>query len=264
MDPTCVSADVSRRAGVHNGSRRNGRDGSSRVRASRSYRPGRGNDRRQVRDPIPANLGATTSAIAETEGGSPDREVNRYARPVLMLDEARRKYGGERLTAFIQALYQRFKADGRATTAAFLGEAEHRLGAEARERFSRTLYRKEWRDDAAEPRYVHSSRDAAFLGTAASRGSGCLLVLQPFGKQPAHDFVLRERRLYFELQESAIRKRDECATNEVRRAERLERAIVACTLACTMIGRASLDRLDWRNRDAAERDAERDGEVVHG
>lgn len=107
---------------------------------------------------------ATTAAIAQTENGSPDREVNRYARPVLVLEEARRRYGSEAMAAFLRALYRRFAAPGPATTAAFLDEAGLRLGAEAKERFSEALYRKRWADEAR-PKYVYSARDAVFLGT---------------------------------------------------------------------------------------------------
>jgi aminopeptidase N len=89
---------------------------------------------------------ATTVAIAETENASPDREVNRYARPVLILEEAGRKYGDERMMRFLQSLYRRFSDDGHATTAAFLDEAERRLGPEAKEHFSQALFRKDWRD----------------------------------------------------------------------------------------------------------------------
>jgi hypothetical protein len=111
--------------------------------------------------------GATTSAIAETPGDSPDREVNRYARPVLVLSQAERDYGSARVTAFLQALYRRFSTAGRATTADFLDEAERSLGREARDAFSEALYRKSWADAAARPRYVYSPRDAVFLGTWA-------------------------------------------------------------------------------------------------
>jgi hypothetical protein len=107
---------------------------------------------------------ATTAAIAETENASPDREVNRYARPVLLLEEARRKYGSDRLTAFLQALYRRFTGAGPATTAAFLEEAEKSLGREAKETFSEALLRKQWADAAAQA-YAYSPKDAAFLGT---------------------------------------------------------------------------------------------------
>jgi len=107
---------------------------------------------------------ATTSAIAETENGSPDREVNRYARPVLILDEGQRRYGSERMTAFLQALYRRFAGSGRATTADFLDEAGVRLGPEARAAFEEALRRRSW-TDATQAKYVYSARDAAFLGT---------------------------------------------------------------------------------------------------
>jgi hypothetical protein len=106
---------------------------------------------------------ATVSAIAETASSSPDREVNRYARPVLLLTDLQRRYGEERTGEFVRALYRRFAADGRATTDAFLDEASRRLGKDARESLATTLFRRDWSD--ATPRYAYSPKDAAFLGT---------------------------------------------------------------------------------------------------
>jgi hypothetical protein len=108
---------------------------------------------------------ATTSAIAETAGDSPDRELNRYARPVLMLSDAERELGSARVTAFLQALYRRFATSGRATTADFLDEAGKALGPGARDRLSEALYRKGWADAAAPSRYEYRPEHAAFLGT---------------------------------------------------------------------------------------------------
>jgi hypothetical protein len=105
----------------------------------------------------------SATAIVETQNGSPDREVNRYARPVLFLNEARRRYGPERTTAFLQALYRRFEADGRATTASFLETAASSLGPEAGDAFREALRRKSW-GEASGP-YRISVRDTAFLGT---------------------------------------------------------------------------------------------------
>jgi hypothetical protein len=106
---------------------------------------------------------ATTSAIAETPGDSPDREVNRYARPVVMLSDAERQYGSARITAFLQALYRRFETSGRATTADVLDEAGKVLGPEARDRFAEALYRKSWA--TAQAGYEYRPEDAVFLGT---------------------------------------------------------------------------------------------------
>jgi aminopeptidase N len=106
---------------------------------------------------------ATTTAIAETPNGSPDRELNRYTRPVLLLDDAQRRYGTERVTAFLHALGARFTGRGGATTAAFLDEAEAQLGPEARATFREALYRRSW-GKARQP-YAYTPADAAFLGT---------------------------------------------------------------------------------------------------
>jgi hypothetical protein len=104
----------------------------------------------------------TTYAIAETPGDSPDREVNRYARPVLLLDDARQRHGDETMTRFVRALHVRFSRAGGATTAAFLEEAEATLGPDAKDRFAAALYRKDWSEAA--PR-TDVAQAGAFLGT---------------------------------------------------------------------------------------------------
>jgi hypothetical protein len=103
-------------------------------------------------------------AILETASDSPDREVNRYARPVLFLEEARQRLGHERMGAFLNGLYRRFAAEGRATTAAFLDEAGSRLGPEAAAGFSEALRRRS-RGPEAPAASLRAPTDAAILGT---------------------------------------------------------------------------------------------------
>ncbi len=88
----------------------------------------------------------TETAIAETEQNSPDREVNRYDKPVLLFDEARRRFGNEKMNRFLKSLYKRFAETGKATTALFLDETEKRVGKEARDFFAKALYSKKWNE----------------------------------------------------------------------------------------------------------------------
>jgi hypothetical protein len=84
----------------------------------------------------------TSSSIAETEGTSPDREVNRYDKATLMFLEARRRFGEEPLDKFLRALYTRYAGTGQATTALFLEEAGRQMGKDAQSFFREELYRR--------------------------------------------------------------------------------------------------------------------------
>ena len=108
--------------------------------------------------------GTTSLAILETENASPDREVNRYARPVVILEQLRREVGDERMAAFTRALYARFSRERRATTPALLEEAESHLGAVATRTLRDSLSRKGW-GHAIVARTAISTQDAPFLGT---------------------------------------------------------------------------------------------------
>ena len=84
----------------------------------------------------------TADAIAETEGSSPDREVNRYDKATLMLLEARSHFGEAPLDRALKHLFARFHGTHRVTTAIFLGEVRRRIGAEPEAFFREFLYRK--------------------------------------------------------------------------------------------------------------------------
>jgi hypothetical protein len=86
-------------------------------------------------------VGSIHTPIALTENNSPDREVNRYTRPVLIFEEARMKYGTEKLNGFFAALYKRFTDTRVTTTAAFLDEADKQLGPGAKDFFTGKLYK---------------------------------------------------------------------------------------------------------------------------
>jgi len=108
---------------------------------------------------------ATKTPILETRNDSPDREVNRYARPVLLLGALREEYGPERTDRFIASAYRRFVQAGRATTEVLLDEAAKSLGQKAADQLADGLHRRQWPGAAPLPRYVYSPKDAAYLGT---------------------------------------------------------------------------------------------------
>jgi hypothetical protein len=84
----------------------------------------------------------TADAIAETEGFSPDREVNRYDKATLMLLEARARFGEDRLDLALKHLFARFDGTHRVTTALFLEAVRTQMGEETEAFFRKSLYRK--------------------------------------------------------------------------------------------------------------------------
>ena len=84
----------------------------------------------------------TTDAIAETQGSSPDREVNRYDKATLMLLDMQSRFGVESLDRVLRSLYCRFAGTHRCCTADFLSEVKVHIGAEAESAFREALYRK--------------------------------------------------------------------------------------------------------------------------
>jgi hypothetical protein len=82
----------------------------------------------------------TKTSIAETEGSSPDREVNRYDRATLMLVDAERRFGSSALNRLLRGMFQRFGTSHGASTRLFLEEVEKQIGKAAREYFYAELY----------------------------------------------------------------------------------------------------------------------------
>ena len=107
----------------------------------------------------------TNTTIAETENNSQDREVNRYAKPVLIFNEARDKFGNENMNRFYKYLYDRFKESKGATTEIFLNEVEKKLGEKAKEFFIEALYKRKWNSDVQVTDNSYSEADSIFLGT---------------------------------------------------------------------------------------------------
>lgn len=89
-----------------------------------------------------ARQSKTTSAIAETTGNSPDREINRYDKAALMFIEAQHRFGEAALDRVLKATYVRFVGTDKATTTAFLEEVENHMGKVAAAYFREELYRK--------------------------------------------------------------------------------------------------------------------------
>ncbi len=91
-----------------------------------------------------ASQSKTGDPVAETQGNSADREINRYDKPLLLLNRLRVKYGDAKLDGFLRALYVRFASSNGATTAMFLDVTRKELGAEARAMVQKAIYNKVW------------------------------------------------------------------------------------------------------------------------
>lgn len=86
----------------------------------------------------------TQTAIVNTENDSWEREINRYYKPTLILNELRVKYGDEKLKQFLNSLYARFIEARGATTGLFLEVLETSLVKEAKEYVEEAIHRKIW------------------------------------------------------------------------------------------------------------------------
>ncbi|MGB8319107.1 MAG: M1 family aminopeptidase, partial [Ignavibacteriaceae bacterium] len=112
-----------------------------------------------------ADNSSTESAIAETENDSPDREVNRYAKPVLIYNEAEKRFGHENMRRFYRNLYNRFLNSNNVTTEIFLDEVKKVIGSEAYQYFSKSLYKKKWKDELISSENNYINADIVFFGT---------------------------------------------------------------------------------------------------
>lgn len=107
----------------------------------------------------------TESSIAETENNSPDREVNRYAKPVLIFNEADKRFGHDAMKLFYKNLYNCFLSSGNATTKIFLDEVKKDIGENAYEFFHESLYKRKWKDERLHPKNSFIKADTIFFGT---------------------------------------------------------------------------------------------------
>ena len=88
----------------------------------------------------------TAVTVAATPTDSPDRYVNRYEKPALLLAEAEQTYGPEPLREALRTVYARFRGTRAATTAAVLSIIGDVLGLDAEARLRTCLVDVAWRD----------------------------------------------------------------------------------------------------------------------
>lgn len=133
-----------------------------------------------------AENSTTETAIAETESNSPDREVNRYAKPVLIFNEAEKRFGKGTMRLFYKNLYNRFLNSKDATTEIFLNEVKKDIGNKAYDFFSEALYRKKWKNEKLNTKNTYTKVDTIFFGTwdgvLEQMGMKMKVILQITGK----------------------------------------------------------------------------------
>lgn len=108
------------------------------------------------------NSSDTKRAIADTPAGSPDREVNRYYKPTLFLNDLHEKFGDAKQKEFFKILYNLFDDHRHATTEDFLEAIEKAYDKNTRDSVYEILYRKDQRNTGTEIPYI--SVDSAFSG----------------------------------------------------------------------------------------------------
>lgn len=104
------------------------------------------------------------TAIVDTQGNSGEREINRYYKPALFMDQLWRAYGDEKLRQVFSSFYASTSRSGNATTALFLDEIEKFMGRRARDSVYEVLTLKKRTDDSDDER-SDSKIEPCFLGT---------------------------------------------------------------------------------------------------
>jgi hypothetical protein len=105
------------------------------------------------------------TSIAETQANSGEREINRYYKPALLLNDLWRKYGNEKFYYFISSFYaSSVKAKG-ATTGIFMDELEKCLGKDERDSFYEAITMKKPDESYIDTETSDVSIDPAFVGT---------------------------------------------------------------------------------------------------
>ena len=106
------------------------------------------------------------NSILNTKADSPDRELNRYYKPAILLNDFRVRFGDAKMREFIKSLYACFLKSGKATTALFLEVLNDKFGSVERDSFSLALTRKEWRKGGGRV-IVKTHIDTVYTGTWA-------------------------------------------------------------------------------------------------
>jgi len=107
----------------------------------------------------------TTYSIVQTPGDSRDREVNRYYKPALLLNNIKEKFGDEQMKKFLSSLYSGFLDSKKANTSLFLDIFEKNFGKEARDSFAESLCIKNWESHKSPEDNSFPVTDTAILGT---------------------------------------------------------------------------------------------------
>ncbi len=104
----------------------------------------------------------TRVSVLETTADSREREINRYYKPTLLLNDLRMKYGDDLLIGFFHVLYQRFEEEKTATTAIFLDALKNVYGKDEADSFLNALSEK---NPLNQPETLNSTDlDSAIMG----------------------------------------------------------------------------------------------------
>ncbi len=105
----------------------------------------------------------TDVSVIETKNESWEREINRYYKPTLLLNDLRIKYGNEMQKNFFHTLYKKIEEEKTATTQVFLDALKSIYGNEEKESFLERLSDKNWAKEVKKSGTVNL--DTAIIGT---------------------------------------------------------------------------------------------------
>ena len=122
------------------------------------------------------------TSIVETQGNSGEREINRYYKPALLLNDLWIKYGDDKIRELFSSFYSVSLSNGGATTELLLDRIEKVLGTDARNSFYEAITKKKWPE---EPYPENENSDISidpvytgtWLGTLTQFGTSSQFVL---------------------------------------------------------------------------------------
>ena len=107
----------------------------------------------------------TELSILETKSDSRDREINRYYKPTLLLNEIKQKYGNDSLKVFLNSLDKAFVENKRGTTQLFLQTLEKEFGKPEKDKFGKALNKNSWVKASELSKSENLVVDSIYLGT---------------------------------------------------------------------------------------------------
>ena len=121
----------------------------------------------------------TDVSVLETKSDSWERDINRYYKPTLLLNDLKEKYGDNQLDEFFSLLYKKFEEAKAANTGLFMEALKETYGTVEADSFLKALSEKNWVKETK--RTAVADLDTAIIGTWTGKlsqfGTTTLFVL---------------------------------------------------------------------------------------